>query len=71
MYFASFAFLPPKALPDGDSGQKAVIDAHQCRSFSEPAASSYLRHHPFFKKAVPTLPTPVSRHAAASAALAA
>ena len=35
------------------------------------AASSYLRHHPFFKRAVPTLPTLVSRHAAASAALAA
>jgi hypothetical protein len=33
------------------------------------AASSYLRHHPFFKRAVPALPTLVSKHAAASAAL--
>ena len=57
-------FLPRKALPDGDFGHNVVIDPRRRRNFSHTtSASSYLRHHPFFK-----FPTVVSIHASASAA---
>jgi hypothetical protein len=67
MYFASFAFLPEKPCPTGTLVKRLSWMLINVGVSPNPAASSYLRHHPFFKKAVPTLPTPVSRHAAASA----
>jgi hypothetical protein len=38
-----------KALPDGDFGQKSIIDAHQCRG------SRNQLHHPASGSAIPTL----------------
>jgi hypothetical protein len=68
MYFASFAFLPEKPCPTGTLVKRLSWMLINVGVSPNPAASSYLRHHPFFKRAASTL---VSRHAAASAALAA
>ena len=62
-------FLPEKPCQTGTLVKKLLLMLINVGVLA--AVSSYPRHHPFFKRAVPTLPTLVSRHAAASAALAA
>jgi hypothetical protein len=60
-------FLPEKHCQTGTLAKGSLLRFIDV-DFSQASASSYLRQHPFFKKTVPTL---VSRDAAASAARAA